>query len=88
MSNSLGSKLPRASISGQRNSSSPIFSLRSLQSRLSLSDEEYRQRWAAFMQADGSIKHGAPLTNEEIDELIGEEAMETHAANTERTDVR
>lgn len=50
------------------------------------SDEEYRQRWAAFMSAVGSIQHGAPLTNEQIDELIGEEAAETHATESECAD--
>ncbi len=36
--------------------------------------QEYKRRWDAFMQLVGSIQHGEPLTNEEIDELIGEEA--------------
>lgn len=53
-----------------------------------LSDEEYDQRWAAFMQVVGSIQHGEPLTNEQIDELIGEDAAETHAANTELSDAQ
>lgn len=47
-----------------------------------LSDEEYDRQWGAFMQVVGSIKHGKPLTNEEIDELIGEEAAETHGGDT------
>lgn len=42
-----------------------------------LADEEYARRWGVFMQVVGSIKRGKPLTNEEIDELIGEEAA-TH----------
>ena len=41
--------------------------------------EEYERQWTTFMQVAGSIQHGAPLSNEEIDELIGEEATETHA---------
>ena len=44
-----------------------------------VSCEEYDRRWAAFMQLAGSIQHGQPLTAEEMDELIGEEAAETHS---------
>jgi hypothetical protein len=40
--------------------------------------EEYDRRWVAFFQLVGSIKHGASVTNEEIDEVIGEEAADTH----------
>lgn len=47
-----------------------------------VSPEEYDTRWADFMQLVGSIRHGAPLSNEEIDELIGEEAAETHAVDS------
>lgn len=43
-----------------------------------LSPKDYDERWEAFFQLVGSIKHGAPLTNEEIDELIGEEAADSH----------
>jgi hypothetical protein len=45
----------------------------------SVSAEEYEQRWASFWPLVGSIQHGQPLPNEEIDELIDEEAAETHA---------
>ncbi len=44
-----------------------------------LSDEEYAQRWDAFWDVVGSIKHGKPLTSDEIDELIGEEIADDHA---------
>jgi hypothetical protein len=44
-----------------------------------VSAEEYEQQWASFWPLVGSIQHGQPLTNEEIDDLIGEEAAETHA---------
>ncbi|MEO7002576.1 MAG: hypothetical protein ABI068_12235 [Ktedonobacterales bacterium] len=40
--------------------------------------EEYQRRWDEFFAVVGSIQHGAPLTGEEIDELIGEEAAHTH----------
>lgn len=53
---------------------------------ISVSAEEYDARWTDFMQLVGSIQHGAPLTNEEIDELIGEEAAETHAAESGSAD--
>lgn len=46
-----------------------------------LTGEEYERQWTTFMQAVGGIQHGAPLSSEEIDELIGEEAGETHADN-------
>jgi hypothetical protein len=42
--------------------------------------EEYDRRWKAFMRLVGSIQHGKPLTNEEIDELISEEATQSHDA--------
>lgn len=42
--------------------------------------DEYNRRWEAFVQLVGSIQHGEPLTNEEIDELIGEEAAQPHDA--------
>ena len=42
--------------------------------------EEYERQWTNFMQIVGGIQHGAPLSNEEIDELIGEEAA--HADST------
>lgn len=45
-----------------------------------LSAEERTQRWDDLMRLAGSIQQGEPLSNEEIDELIGEEAGETHAA--------
>lgn len=41
---------------------------------------EYNQRWEAFMQLVGSIQHGQPLSNDDIDELIGEEAAQSHDA--------
>lgn len=41
--------------------------------------DEYQRRWEEFFALAGSIHQGAPLTNEEIDELIGEEAAEFHA---------
>lgn len=44
-----------------------------------LSAEEYAQRWDAFWNVVGSVKHGQPLTNDEIDELIGEEIADDHA---------
>lgn len=44
-----------------------------------LSVEEYAQRWDAFWNVVGSVKHGQPLTNDEIDELIGEEIADDHA---------
>jgi hypothetical protein len=37
------------------------------------------QRWADFWALVGSIRHGQPLTNEQIDELIGEEVADPHA---------
>lgn len=43
-----------------------------------LPSEEYNQRWAAFFQLVGSIRHGGPVTNEEIDEALGEEAADPH----------
>jgi hypothetical protein len=43
-----------------------------------LPQDEYDRRWDAFFQLVGSIKHGAPVTSEEIDELIGEEAADSH----------
>ena len=43
-----------------------------------LSMAEYDRRWKAFMRLVGSIQQGKLLTNEEIDELIGEEATHTH----------
>lgn len=47
-----------------------------------LTAEEHERRWSDFMHAVGSIQHGAPLSNEAIDELIGDEAGETHAASS------
>jgi len=44
-----------------------------------LTPDEYDRRWEAFFAAAGSIHQGAPLTNDEVDELIGEAAAETHA---------
>lgn len=44
-----------------------------------LSDEEYAQRWGAFWNVVGSVKHGQPLTSDEIEELIGEEIADDHA---------
>lgn len=44
-----------------------------------LSADERARRWDRFMRLVGSIQHGAPLGNDAIDELIGEEAGETHA---------
>ena len=41
--------------------------------------DDAQHRWEAFFSLAGSIQLGAPLTNEDIDELIGEEAAETHA---------
>ena len=49
--------------------------------------EEYDRRWEAFFQLVGSIKHGAPVTNEEIDEVIGEEAADTHDIGTTNADL-
>lgn len=46
----------------------------------SLSPDERARRWDDFMRLVGSIQQGAPLSNEAIDELIGEEAGESHAA--------
>jgi len=42
--------------------------------------EELDRRWRAFLRLVGSIQHGKPLTNEEIDELIGGEAAQPHDA--------
>lgn len=36
-----------------------------------VSSQEYEQHWASFWPLVGSIRHGEPLTNDEIDELIG-----------------
>ena len=44
-----------------------------------LTPAETQRRWAEFFALAGSIHQGAPLTNAEIDALIGEEAAETHA---------
>lgn len=44
-----------------------------------LADEDYTQRWEAFWPLVGSIAHGQPLSADDLDELIGEEAAETHA---------
>jgi len=44
-----------------------------------LSAEEYTQRWDAFWNVVGSIKHGQPLMSGEMDELIGEEIADDHA---------
>ena len=44
-----------------------------------LSAEEYAQRWDAFWDMVGGIKHGKPLTSDGIDELIGEEIAGDHA---------
>ena len=44
-----------------------------------LSAEEYAQRWDAFWNVVGGVKHGRPLTSDEIDELIGEEIADDHA---------
>jgi hypothetical protein len=33
--------------------------------------EEYDRRWRAFMRLVGGIRQGKPLTDEEIDALIG-----------------
>ncbi len=46
---------------------------------LSVSDEEYTRRWAAFWPLVGNITRGQPLSSDDIDELIGEEAADTHA---------
>lgn len=54
--------------------------------KLAISAEEYDARWTDFMQLVGSIQHGAPLNNEEIDEMIGEEAAATHAADSGSAD--
>jgi hypothetical protein len=48
-----------------------------------VSPEEYDRRWESFLQLAGSIRDGASLTNEEIDELIGEEAADPHAADSD-----
>jgi hypothetical protein len=56
-----------------------LESLAAAGSSRSLSDEEYRQRWAAFWPLVGSIPHGQPLSSDDIDELIGEEAADAHA---------
>ena len=45
-----------------------------------LSPDERVRRWDDFMLLVGSVQQGAPLSNEAIDECIGEEAGETHAA--------
>ena len=47
--------------------------------QLGMSADADDQRWAGFWSLVGSIRHGQPLTNEEIDELIGEEAADPHA---------
>jgi hypothetical protein len=52
--------------------------------RQPIAGEEYERRWGEFMQLAGSIRHGKPLTNEEIDELVGEEAADTHAGDATR----
>lgn len=44
-----------------------------------ISADERARRWDRFMRLVGSIQHGAPLSNDAIDELIGEEVGETHA---------
>ena len=44
-----------------------------------LSAEEYAQRWDAFWHVVGNVKHGQPLTSDEIDELIGEEIADGQA---------
>lgn len=41
--------------------------------------EEYDQRWEEFLELVGHITHGAPITNEDIDEVIGEEAAGSDA---------
>jgi hypothetical protein len=46
--------------------------------RTQLPHEEYERRWDSFFQLVGSITLGVPITNEEIDEVIGEEASNTH----------
>jgi hypothetical protein len=48
--------------------------------------EEYDRRWETFFQLVGSITHGAPVTNEEIDELIGEEAADSHDSSAANAD--
>lgn len=45
-----------------------------------LSPAARAQRWDDFMQLAGSIQHGEPHSSDAIDELIGEEAGETHVA--------
>jgi hypothetical protein len=52
---------------------------------LPASPEEYDRRWEAFLQLAGSIRDGTALTSEEIDELIGEEAADPHAADSDST---
>jgi hypothetical protein len=47
-----------------------------------ISTDERARRWDRFMRLVGSIQHGAPLSNDAIDELIGEEVGETHAAES------
>ena len=44
-----------------------------------LSTAQYTQRWDAFWNVVGSIRHGQPLTSDEMDELIGEEIADDHA---------
>lgn len=48
--------------------------------------DDYDRRWDAFMQLVGSVRRGEPLSSEEIDELIGEEAAETHDAGPATAD--
>jgi hypothetical protein len=48
------------------------------QPKTPLPRDEYNRRWADFFQLVGSIKQGTPVTNEEIDEVIGEAAANPH----------
>jgi hypothetical protein len=49
------------------------------------SREEYEQRWETFFQLVGSIRQGGPVTNEEIDEVLGEEAADPHDSSAADT---
>jgi hypothetical protein len=44
-----------------------------------LPQEEYDQRWDEFLKFVGHITDGGPITNADIDEVIGEEAAGSDA---------
>lgn len=74
----------RLALAAQQTNSAPDEMLADLVNALPapqhpFAPDEYQRRWEAFFALAGSIQQGAPLTSDEIDELIGEEAAESHA---------